>query len=140
MGLYEEAQVQVHIAPPNSLVRNAETETKQEIQIRSRVPRLSYVCPSTMYSTIQLSQVLTYAKRKARPRRAPAPAVILLRVIAEAAPVGVDDEEAVVWETVTVAKVADEEAAAVVVVALLSLDEEAPAEDIVSYCCERIDR
>jgi hypothetical protein len=66
---------------------------------------------------------LTYAKRKARPTRAPAPAVILLRVIAEAAPVGVDDEVAVVWETVTVAKVADEEAAAVVVVALLLLDE-----------------
>jgi hypothetical protein len=82
---------------------------------------------------------LTYAKRKARPTRAPAPAVILLRVIAEAAPVGVDDEVAVVWEAVTVAKVADEEAAAVVVVALLPLDE-APAEDIVSYCCERIDR
>lgn len=85
-----------------------------------------------MYSTIQFLSCIAYAKRKARPRRAPAPAVILLRVMAEAAPVGVLEEAAVVWEAVTVAMVADEEAAAVVVVALLSLDEEAPAEAIVS--------
>jgi hypothetical protein len=63
---------------------------------------------------------------------APTPAVILFKVREEAAPVGVDEEAAVVWETVTVAKVSEAEAEeAAAVVGLES--EEAPVKMLVRF-------